>query len=67
MSLDLVAASCLHFDQDAAGTAALVLFDAEAGYKLLVRNSDDQPRTVTVQLQYAKSFSKSPRWMDTKS
>lgn len=30
MSLDLVAASCLHFDQDAAGTAALVLFDAEA-------------------------------------
>jgi hypothetical protein len=42
------------------GEPARVLFDAEAGYKLLVRNSDDQPRTVTVQLQYAKSFSKSP-------
>ncbi len=39
---------------------ARVLFDPDAGYKLLIESEDDEPHEITVELKYAKSFSKSP-------
>lgn len=42
------------------GQPARILAGGEHGYKLLVQNSGDSPRRLTLDLEYSKAFSKSP-------
>lgn len=39
---------------------ARIIFDPKSGYKLLVRNETDKPKSIELKLEYAKAFQKSP-------
>jgi hypothetical protein len=39
---------------------ARVIFHPKQGYKLLIKNEDDEPQQITLALEYSKAYSKSP-------